>query len=295
MSNEFNGKTAIISGAAGGIGLALAEALAEQGMNIVMGDIDNAALTQSGRALREKGYNILTCALDVTDYSQWEDIVANAKDKFGKVHMVINNAGVGGTPGKVEDSEHETWRWVMDVNIMGVLYGAQASVPAIKEHGEGGWVLNVASMAGMMGMPYAGAYCASKAAVVSMTESWVAELKPFNIHTSVLCPAFVKTRIHESYRNRQQKYAVAQENRIDKEKLKAGAQAATMAVESGIPAAMLAERVIEALKSKQTYIFTHPNYRKVTTERFNAIDNGFIDAENSAVVGHLIDDDMITF
>ena len=121
-------------------------------------------------------------------------------------------------------------------------------------------------------MPYAGAYCASKAAVVSMTESWIAELKPFNIHTSVLCPAFVKTRIHESYRNRQQKYAVAQENRIDKEKLKAGAQAATMAVESGIPAAMLAERVIEALKSKQTYIFTHPNYRKVTTERFNPND-----------------------
>lgn len=179
MSNEFTGKTAIISGAAGGIGLALAEVLARQGMNIVMGDIDNAALTESGNDLREKGFDVLTCALDVTDYAQWEDIVANAKEKFGKVHMVINNAGVGGTPGKVEDSEHETWRWVMDVNVMGVLYGAQTCVPAIKEHGEGGWVLNVASMAGMMGMPYAAAYCASKAAVVSMTESWVPETETF--------------------------------------------------------------------------------------------------------------------
>ncbi|GFD75838.1 SDR family NAD(P)-dependent oxidoreductase [Alteromonas marina] len=295
MSNEFAGKTAIISGAAGGIGFALAEALAKQGMNIVMGDIDNMALTESGGALREQGFDVLTCALDVTDYSQWEDIVASAKEKFGKVHMVVNNAGVGGSPGKVEDAEHETWRWVMDVNVMGVLYGAQACVPAIKEHGEGGWVLNVASMAGMMGMPYAGAYCASKAAVVSMTESWVAELKPFGIHTSVLCPAFVKTRIHESYRNRQQKYAVAADKRIDKEKLKAGAQAATKAVESGIPATMLAERVVEALQSEQTYIYTHPNYRKVTSGRFKAIDSAFEDAEQSAVVGHLINDEIVTF
>jgi len=295
MSNQFAGKTAVISGAAGGIGFALAEALAKQGMNIVMGDIDHIALAESGRVLREQGFDVLTCALDVTDYSQWEDIVANAKEKFGNVHMVINNAGVGGTPSKIEDSEHETWRWVMDVNVMGVLYGAQACVPAIKEHGEGGWVLNVASMAGMMGMPYAGAYCASKAAVVSMTESWVAELKHFKIHTSVLCPAFVKTRIHESYRNRQQKYAVAVDKRIDKEKLKAGAKAATMAVESGIPATLLAERVVEALKSKQTYIYTHPNYRQVTTERFKAIDNAFEDAEKSAVVGHLINDEIVTF
>ena len=295
QSNEFSGKTAVISGAAGGIGLALSEALAAQGMNIVMGDIDAAALAQSSEDLRAKGYKLITCSLDVTDYAQWEEVVAKAKEAFGKIHMIINNAGVGGSPGKIEDSEAETWRWVMDVNVMGVLYGAQACVPAIKEHGEGGWVLNVASMAGMLGMPYAGAYCASKAAVVSMTEGWVPELEPFNIHTSVLCPAFVKTRIHESYRNRQEKYAVATAKHIDKEKLKAGAKAATMAVESGIPVSMLAERVLEALRSKQTYIYTHPNYRKVTRGRAKAIDNGFIDAENSSVVGHLINDDIVTF
>ena len=295
MSNEFSGKTAIISGAAGGIGLALAEALAQQGMNIVMGDIDAAALSESGEALRAKGYKVLTCSLDVTDYAQWEDVVSSATAEFGKVHMVVNNAGVGGTPGKIEDTEHETWQWVMDVNVMGVLYGAQACVPASKAHGEGGWVLNVASMAGMMGMPYAGAYCASKAAVVSMTESWFAELQPHNIHASVLCPAFVKTRIHESYRNRQEKYAVAAEKRIDKEKLQAGAKAASMAVESGIPASMLAERVVEALVSKQIYIYTHPNYRKVTAGRFKAIDKAFVDAEQSPTVGHLINDDIVTF
>ncbi|NDW21685.1 SDR family NAD(P)-dependent oxidoreductase [Alteromonas hispanica] len=295
MSNEFKGKTAVISGAAGGIGLALAHALAEQGMNIVMGDIDAVTLAEASETLKEKGHNVVTCPLDVTDYTQWESIVAKAKDTFGKIHMVVNNAGVGGTPGKIEDTEHATWRWVMDVNVMGVLYGAQACVPAIKEHGEGGWILNVASMAGMMGMPYAAAYCASKAAVVSMTESWIPELQPHNIHVSVLCPAFVKTRIHESHRNRQEKYAVAKEKRISKEKLKAGAQAAATAVESGIPVSMLAERVIEALRSNQTYIYSHPNYRKVTSGRSKAIDMAFIDAEQSPVVGHLINDDIITF
>ena len=128
MSNEFTGKTAIISGA-GGIGLAR-RALARQGMNIVMGDIDN--VTESGNDLREKGFDVLTCALDVTDYAQWEDIVANAKEKFGKVHMVINNAGVGGTPGKVEDSEHETWRWVMDVNVSGAIYAHKHACQLLK-------------------------------------------------------------------------------------------------------------------------------------------------------------------
>ena len=105
----------------------------------------------------------------------------------------------------------------------------------------------------------------------------------------------MKTRNHESYRNRQQKYAVAAEKRIDKEKLKAGAQAATKAVESGIAATVLAERVVEALKAKQTYIYTHPNYRKVTTARFDAIDSAFVDAEQSPVVGHLINDEIVTF
>lgn len=295
MSNEFTGKTAVISGAAGGIGLAIAEVLGQQGMNLVMCDIDAKTLDAASHGLRDKGLNVLACQLDVTDYTQWEDVVTQAKDTFGNVHMVVNNAGVGGIPGKIEDTEHETWRWVLDVNVMGVLYGTQACVPAIKAHGEGGWVLNVASMAGMLGMPYAGAYCASKAAVVSMTESWAAELAPKNIHVSVLCPAFVKTRIHESHRNRQGKYAVAEGNRQDKEKLKAGANAATVAVESGIPPSMLAERVLEALKSKQTYIYTHPNYRKVTSGRAKAIDHAFVDAENSPVVGHLINDDIVTF
>lgn len=204
---EYAGKTALISGAAGGIGFALAKEFGSLGMNVVIADIDQDALNAAQQTLAAQNVNVLACTLDVTEYAQWEDCVAQTIAKFGKLHMVVNNAGVGGVPGKIEQTDHTLWKWVVDVNLMGVLYGTQAATPEIKKHGEGGWIINVASMAGIMGVPYASSYAATKAAVVSMTESWAVELKSHNIHVSVLCPAFVKTRIHESLRNKQEKYA----------------------------------------------------------------------------------------
>ena len=288
MDITLNNKTAIISGGAGGIGLALARELGALGMNIVIGDIDEKQLEQARQQLSEKNINVLACPLDVTDYSQWQTLVEKSQNVFGDIHMLINNAGVGGVPGTIEDTDHDTWRWVIDVNLMGVLYGTQAVTPALKQHGDGGWIINVASMAGMGGVPYAGAYCATKAAVVSMSESWAQELRPFNIHVSALCPAFVKTRIHESLRNRQDKYNTQAPKPVDKEKLKKGMHKAAELVNSGIPAETLAKRVVEALHNKQFYIFTHPNYRPVTQERSAAIDSGFVEASKSEHVGFLM-------
>jgi NAD(P)-dependent dehydrogenase (short-subunit alcohol dehydrogenase family) len=293
MSNEFMGKTAIISGGAGGIGFALARELGLIGMNIVIADIDLQELQQAEQTLLNDNVAVLACQLDVTQFSQWQETVAAAETRFGKVHMLINNAGVGGIPGSIENTNHEVWRWVLDVNLMGVLYGTEVVTPILKRHGEGGWIINVASMAGMNGVPYAGAYSASKAAVVSMTESWAIELKKHNIQVSALCPAFVKTRIHESLRNRQAKYKSAPKQQVDKSKLQAGYDKATALVEGGIDPALLAVRVVEALESGQTYIFTHPNYRPVTAARALAIDAAYLDAENSPLVGHLKDDDIV--
>lgn len=300
MSNntpiDFSNKTAIISGAAGGIGFAMAQALGEQGMNIVMADIDQITLKASAEKLQSTGISVLTHALDVTIYEQWQSTVAAAVDAFGGVHMLINNAGVGGIPGKIEDTNNDTWRWVVDVNLMGVMYGTQAATPAIKasvdvSKGDRGWIINVASMAGMGGVPYSAAYAATKAAVVSMTESWMVELKAHNIHVSALCPAFVKTRIHESLRTLQDKYKTSP-IKGDKEKLKRGFNQAAALVESGIPADLLAQRVIEALNNKQTYIFTHPNYKDSVLARSAYIEKAFVDAENSPLVKHLIGDDV---
>jgi len=295
-NTEYSGKTALISGAAGGIGFALAKEFGSLGMNVVIADIDEAALNEAQETLRLQDINVMACKLDVSEYSQWQDCVTQTLAKFGKLHMVVNNAGVGGMPGKIEQTDNDLWRWVVDVNLMGVLYGTQAATPAIKKHGEGGWIINVASMAGMMGVPYSSAYAATKAAVVSMTESWAVELKPHNIQVSVLCPAFVKTRIHESLRNKQSKYGPTQGRKKftdeERQKFKKGLNQAAALVESGIAPELLAKRVVEALGTKQQYIFTHPNYRQVTAYKEALINKAFDDAQQSELVKHLIDDDI---
>ncbi|WP_339721345.1 SDR family NAD(P)-dependent oxidoreductase [uncultured Paraglaciecola sp.] len=292
MSNKFAGKTAIISGGAGGIGFALAEEFGQLGMNIVIADIDQIQLAEAQQKLQAANVPVLACPLDVTNYQQWQDTVAAAHAKFGNIHMLVNNAGVGGVQGSIEETKLDTWKWVMDVNVMGVVNGTQAVAPSMKDHGQGGWIINVASMAGMNGVPYSGAYAASKAAVVSMSESWAGELKKHNIAVSALCPAFVKTRIHESLRNLQSEYKEVKNQGAHKTQAAKGNNKAKELVESGIPTSVLAKRVVEALLSGQSYIFTHPNFRGPIAYRSALLDAAFADAENSPIVSHLKDDEI---
>ena len=210
--SQFAGKTAVISGGAEGIGLSIAKALGEQKMNIVIADIDTGNLQKASAELEAAGVSVLAVALDVTDENQWQEVAKQAVARFKKIHMVVNNAGVGGDAGSVESQDQKSWQWVLDVNLMGVMYGAKVMVPLIKEHGEGGWIVNVASMAGMGGVPYMEVYTATKAAVVALSESWSGELEGDGINVSVLCPGFVQTRIHESERNRPTQY---QRDRVD--------------------------------------------------------------------------------
>jgi NAD(P)-dependent dehydrogenase (short-subunit alcohol dehydrogenase family) len=293
MSNEFADKTAIISGGAGGIGFALAEEFGQLGMNIVIADIDQKELAVAEQTLRNANIQVLACPLDVTNYEQWEATVTAAEEKFGNIHMLVNNAGVGGIPGSVDKTKVETWKWVLDVNVMGVVNGTQATAPSMKRHGQGGWIINVASMAGMNGVPFSGAYAASKAAVVSMSESWAVELKKHNIAVSALCPAFVQTRIHESLRNLQPEYKVVKEQATTPVKSEKTVNKAKALVESGIPTSVLAKRVVEAIQSRQTYIFTHPNFRSSVAYRASLLDAAFADAENSPIVSHLKDDEIM--
>ena len=216
-----------------------------------------------------------------------------ALERFGKVHMLVNNAGVASAPGPIEATNHKDWDWVIDVNLKGVIYGAEAIVPLIKQHGEGGWMINVASMAGMMGVPYAGAYTATKVAVVGMTESWHMELAKHNIHVSALCPAFVKTRIHLSHRNRQSEHLDT--NRVDSANRAPKHNAAKELVENGIPAELVGQRVLEALNAKELYIFTHPAQRDVVQRRSKAIDDAFTRAEQSPLLIDVEDQAPIFF
>ncbi len=293
--SEFAGKTIVISGGAEGIGLSIAMAMGKQGMNVVLGDIDSEQLKLAEAELQQAGVEVLTAQMDVTKLEQWQALADQAIERFGKIHMLVNNAGVGGGTGSIEQTDNNEWRWVMDVNLMGVINGTQVMVPHIKQHGEGGWLLNVASMAGMGGVPYGGAYTASKVAVVGMSESWYAELQQHNIQVSVLCPAFVKTRINLSMRNKQSDY------KTGKAKKEITPQQAAMAahmqkiIDNGLPVEIVGERVVEALKAKELYIFTHPNYRPTTQVRAKAIDAAFERAAASPLLADVADQEIISF
>ena len=284
--SQFAGKTAVISGGAEGIGLSIAQALGNQKMNIVIADIDQSNLEKARLELESDGVSVLAVALDVAQEDQWQEVANQAVAKFGKVHMVVNNAGVGGDTGPIESQDTKGWQWTLDVNLMGVVYGAKVMTPLIKKHGEGGWIVNVASMAGMGGIPYAGAYTATKAAVVALSESWAGELEGDGIHVSVLCPAFVQTRIYESARNRPEKYQPDPTPKSEKAVL---TNSAKQMVESGIDVSIVGKRVVEALNDKEFYIFTHPNYRFLMQERAAAINEAFTKSAKSPLLKNIAD------
>ena len=286
---DFSGRTAVISGAADGIGLSLAETLGARGMNIVLADIEAPRLAAARDRLAAAGIAVHAVEMDVALREDWARTGREAQERFGNVHMLINNAGVSGGIGAIGAMDDAGWRWTIDVNLMGVVYGAEEFVPAMKAHGEDAWLINVASMAGMGGVPLAGAYTATKAAVVALTEAWSLELSNSNIHVSVLAPAFVKTRIHESYRNRQARYAPQVEPTPEVIQV---ARGTAKAVQNGIDPALLSARVIEGLENRELYLFTHPNYKPVTDHRSAAVAGAFTRAGESPLLQDLLEQPM---
>lgn len=285
----FSGKTVVVSGGAEGIGFAVAQAVGREGMNVVITDVSTDMLSKAEATLSEQGIAVLAMEADARKESEWERVAAAALDKFGTIHAVMNNAGVGGggSSGPIEEQSAEDWRWTIDVNLMGVVFGVKTMVPHIKAAG-GGWILNVASMAGMNGFPYGGAYNATKLAVAGLSEGWAMELAPFGIHVAALCPGFVKTRIYLSDRVRPEDYdashrdLVRSDEDLDPETMSVGI---SNEVKNGIDPDVLAARVIESLKAGDIYIFTHPSFRVGVGERYAMIDRCFESAENSRIVG----------
>lgn len=283
---ELSGKTAVISGGADGIGFSLARALGARGMNIVLADIEGPQLAKAREALEEESIPVLAVEMDVALREDWERTARETLERFGGAHLLLNNAGVSGGIGAIETLDDPGWRWTIDVNLMGVVYGAHVFVPHMKASGSDCWLINVASMAGMSGAPLAGAYTATKAAVVALTEAWAMELASSNIRVSVLAPAFVKTRIHQSYRNRQPRYAPQIEPTPDVFQI---AKSTTKAVENGIDADLLSARVLEALEAGELYIFTHPNYKPITDSRSANVASAFDHAAASPLLGDVLE------
>ena len=266
---DLAGKTAFVTGGAAGIGLALGRAFAQAGMKVMLADIETDALQTAVKSLKEISPDIGGTTCDVANAESVERAAQAAFDAFGKVHVVCNNAGVA-AGGGIDHISLDNWRWVIDVNLMGVLHGIKSFLPHIRAHGEGGHFVNTASMAGMQTGLGLSPYGASKFAVVCMSEGLCHQLKPHGIGVSVLCPSYVRTRIGESGRNRPERYGQAQP--LDPAS-PAAAMVAAIArnIEAGLEPDTVAARVLAAIRQDELYIFTHPGMRVEVEQRFAAI------------------------
>jgi NAD(P)-dependent dehydrogenase (short-subunit alcohol dehydrogenase family) len=262
---DFKGKGAFVTGGASGIGFGLASAFLQAGMKVMIADIEQAALDRAVAELRVLGeaHGVLC---DVADRASVERAAETAFNALGRVHVLCNNAGVGGAAGPQEKIKPGDWEWVIGVNLMGVIHGTGAVLPHIKAHGEGGHVVNVASLAGMASVPTMAPYCATKFAVVALSEGLAAELQGSPVGVSVLCPGWVRTRITESGRNRAERFGARTEQ-------SASPVAAMIAasVQTGMDPAAVAARVMAAIRDNELYVFTHPEMRGATEERFRRI------------------------
>jgi NAD(P)-dependent dehydrogenase (short-subunit alcohol dehydrogenase family) len=266
---ELSGKTAFVTGGASGIGFALGAAFAQAGMKVMLADIETGALAEAVKRLHDFGPNVRGVACDVADPASVERAAKASYEAFGKVHVVCNNAGVAAAGG-IDNISLDNWRWVLDVNLMGVLHGIRTFLPQIRAHGEGGHFVNTASMAGMNSGLGFSPYVASKFAVVGMSEGLATQLKPFGIGVTVLCPGYVRTRIGESGRNRPERYGATQ---TPDPASPAGLLLAQLAerLQSGLDPSDVAARVLAAICEDELYVFTHPEMRAELEDRFAAI------------------------
>lgn len=210
---EFQGRVAVITGAASGIGFALAERAAKEGMTVVLSDVEAGALEKAEASLRDRGHRVASQRLDVSKEAEVEALAARVFEEFGAVHLLCNNAGVLNREQPTWEHSLADWEWVMRVNLWGVVNGIRAFVPRMLASGEEGHIVNTASMAGVItgGMGSA-VYDASKHAVLSLTESLYKDLvtRTSKVSASVLCPGAVTTQIFQAERNRPAELAAAE-------------------------------------------------------------------------------------
>jgi len=257
----LRGRTAVITGAASGLGLEFARLAAREGMQLVLADVQAEALDSAAQALREAGATVLAQCVDVARAEAVDALGAATHARFGAPHLVINNAGVG-AGGLIWEHSAADWQWVLGVNLMGVAHGVRVFTPmmlaaAAADASYEGHIVNTASMAGLVCMPTMGLYNASKHAVVALTETLHHDLALVGapVRASVLCPYFVPTGIHQSQRNRPAGLPEAPPTPSQ-----AAASALTGKAVAGakVSAAQVAQLVFDAVREQRFYIYSHP-------------------------------------
>ena len=283
---EFKGKVAVITGAASGIGRAIAERCAREGMKVVLADIEEEALSQAEEEMKAEGATVLAALTDVSKAGDVEALAQKTLDTFGAVHLLCNNAGV--LPGRdfLWERTLNDWEWVLGVNLWGVIHGTRVFVPVMLEQGTECHIVNTASAAGLLSIPYLGIYNVTKHAVVALTETLHRELRlrGAKLEVSVLCPAWVNTRIRDSGRNRSAELWDTPVKKVwepDVETLDWGTYLATLydkydaairpQLQAVLEPAQVAELVIHAVAQGRFYIFTHPAWKRWFKHRLEDI------------------------
>jgi NAD(P)-dependent dehydrogenase (short-subunit alcohol dehydrogenase family) len=269
---DLKGKVAVVTGAASGIGRAMAERFAREGMKLVLADVEAAPLAQARDEIGRGGVEAIAVRTDVAHWEQVEELARRTFDAFGTAHVVCNNAGVGAGGGAAWDTSQADWEWTLGVNLWGVIHGVRAFVPRLVAQGEG-HVVNTASIAGLVTVPGMGPYCVTKHAVVALSECLHHDLAlkvAGKVKVSVLCPAWVKTKISDSERNRPASLPrTARGAPTDQERVIEGAVRA--AVENGIPPEAVAEKVLRAIVEERFWIITHSKTKKMIEKRMRGI------------------------
>ncbi len=268
------GKVAFITGGASGMGLGMARAFADEGMKLMLADVNEVRLSAAEQEFKDQGVDVATIICDVSKLKQVNAAADATIEHFGKVHVLCNNAGinVGGT---YEELSQQDWDWVIAVNQLGVQYGISAFLPKIKAHGEGGHIVTTSSMAGMVNAgPGWAPYNASKFAVVVMNEVLYSELKETNIGVSVLCPGAVATNIIEAADSRPSNFGSSGDKPVI-----AGDVAELL--EHGLDPDVVGKLVLEGIQEEQFYLFTDPRMFKAVERRFERIQRGFDWSANS--------------
>jgi NAD(P)-dependent dehydrogenase (short-subunit alcohol dehydrogenase family) len=259
-------KVAVVTGAASGIGFAMAERFAADGMKVVLADVEANALAAAEQHLAGTGAATLALRTDVSRAADVGALADAAFERFGAVHVLCNNAGVAGDGAPTWEQSLESWQWVLGVNLWGVIYGIHAFLPRMLAEGAEGHIVNTASMAGHLSMPFLSSYNATKHAVVTISESLHYELAMMGapVRVSVLCPGFVRTNILDSARNR------PPELRDDMQRSEA-AQAFQMSfrgfVDAGKPPSEVADLVADAILRERFWIFPHPDLLEGVRQR----------------------------
>jgi NAD(P)-dependent dehydrogenase (short-subunit alcohol dehydrogenase family) len=275
---QFEGRVAVITGAASGLGREFANSAAGLGMKLVLADIDAEALERATAELQAGGAEVLSMVVDVRKSAHVEELADAAMIRFHAVHLVFNNAGVG-SGGLIWENSEADWEWVLGVNLWGVIHGVRVFTPlmlecARRDPGYEGHIVNTASMAGLLNAPAMGVYNVSKHAVVSLTETLHHDLRLVDapIAASVLCPYFVPTAIDRSHRHRPHEL---QPDAAQTPSQLAAQALVSKAVESGKVSAPDVSRItFEAIREDRFYIYSHPQALGSVAERMDAIVHG---------------------